>query len=60
MEFEADYLLNGSIYDVGASFGVDNNMFIFLNGFKKLTNPSGLGPSLIPMLGSLLLLMADL
>jgi hypothetical protein len=45
MSFEAEYLLSGRTFDTGASFNVENNMFIFLDSFVNLTNPSsGPGP----------------
>jgi len=58
MNFEAEYLLSGRVFDDGASFSVENDMFIFLDSFENMTNPnSGPGPQPVPEPSSLILLI---
>jgi hypothetical protein len=51
---EAEYLLSGRVFDDGASFDIDNSMFIFLDDFENLTSPTVPIPAAAYLFGSAL------
>ncbi|PCJ37828.1 MAG: hypothetical protein COA99_12570 [Moraxellaceae bacterium] len=60
----ADLRIDGRIWDDGASYDITSSMFIFLDGFENLTNPTGPGtnpnPNPVPEPGALILLALGL
>ena len=40
-DLEAEFTLDGRIFDDGASYNMASSMFVFLDSFENLTNPGG-------------------
>lgn len=39
-DLEAEFTLDGRLYDAGASYDMTSSMFVFLDSFENLTNPT--------------------